>query len=281
MSEAKKNEGMSDMSRTAAGTRQMAALLRWLSGRAARAAPGSGEGIVRLSCPDVEPRSFPAELLAAAAAEGLIVRRGGLLSATPEARTFLRRILIEPERAFQDQHRDLRETQMLVEGMRQPVRVNDAESPLAAIARLKDKAGNLFLPDEAVDAGERLAADFTRGQMQPRLTMSFEPKLAARQKRAAGSATDLSDTALSARRRVDGAVDAMGPELAGVALDVCCFMKGLELVERERQWPARSAKLMLRTALLALARHYAPPPRPPRRAHAWGGEGFRPELPGR
>jgi len=71
----------------------------------------------------------------------------------------------------------------------------------------------------------------------------------------------------------------MGPELSGVVLDVCCFMKGLELVERERQWPARSAKLMLRTGLLALARHYSPP-RSPRAApmQHWGAEDYRPVL---
>jgi hypothetical protein len=63
-------------------------------------------------------------------------------------------------------------------------------------------------------------------------------------------------------------------------VDVCCFAKGLETVERERQWPARSAKLMLRTALLALARHYMPPPSGSgRTSHHWGGSDYRPAMP--
>ena len=40
----------------------------------------------------------------------------------------------------------------------------------------------------------------------------------------------------------------------------------------------RSAKLMLRTALLALARHYAPPAPQRRTSHHWGTEGYRPPL---
>ena len=66
----------------------------------------------------------------------------------------------------------------------------------------------------------------------------------------------MSDTIVAARQRVRAALDAAGPEFAGLLLDVCCFLKGLEDVERERKWPPRSAKLVLQLGLDRLARHY-------------------------
>ncbi len=39
-------------------------------------------------------------------------------------------------------------------------------------------------------------------------------------------------------------------------MDLCCFHRGIEEIEQMRAWPARSAKLILRFALAALARHY-------------------------
>ncbi|MEO1989386.1 MAG: DUF6456 domain-containing protein [Martelella sp.] len=149
------------------------------------------------------------------------------------------------------------------------------KTPLDMLARLKARDGSAFLTEEAFAAGERLAEDFNRALMQPRISASLQPRLETRGRFAAPSA--MSDTAIDARRRVARALKAVGPELADIALDFCCFMKGLEQIERERQWPVRSAKLMVRTALQALARHYTPPP-PKGGMRGWGAEGYRPEI---
>ncbi len=252
----------------------LARLLRFLlaAGEASIGDDGglvAGDGRRQPPCP---------EIVAEALRLGLARRSGDRLAATAEARAHLKRRLCEAETPFAGQHRDMAEVVVLRDGVRQKALANRLESPLSGLFRLKDRAGEAFLPESALAAGERLHADFTRGGLQPRTTMSWEPRIAGRQKGEAGGARELTDTALAARLRVARAVEAMGPELSGVALDVCCFMKGLETVERERQWPVRSAKLMLRAALMALARHYAPPAATARRAHAWGAEGYRPEL---
>jgi hypothetical protein len=215
-----------------------------------------------------------------AVALGLATRQDGRLTASVQAISYLRRAMAErEEEGFAAQHGEIEQVGMVVEGTRQTVRRNLSESPLGTVARLKDKDGSAFLPEAAVEAGERLLADFTRGQLQPKITASWDPRLSTRAAGGRGGQADVADSAIDARRRFGAAVDAMGPELSGVAVDVCCFAKGLELVERERQWPARSAKLMLRTALLALGRHYDPPkPDPRRRAHTWGADDYRPIL---
>jgi len=233
----------------------------------------------RLARPDGAETAIASDVVIACVRRGLAVRRGDRLFATHEARSWLRRFLAAREEAFLDQHRTIEAVTIGSGENRETVSLNTTASPLAALSRLKDRTGAAWLPPDAVDAGERLARDFHYGALQPRITQSYEQRAGERLRPGPGAAADLADNVLAARRRVASAVEAMGPELSGVALDVCCFEKGLETVERERQWPARSAKLMLKTALLQLHRHYNPPAPPPaRRRHAWGAEGYRPEI---
>lgn len=256
------------------------ALVRLLRHIGAGGAMLSGEGpAAQVENADHRMLATSTKLVAQALARGLAARDGARLTLQPATRSFLRRAAAEAEEVFLSQHADIVDTVTEVDGIRQPARLDLSESPLGAVARLKDRDGAAFLPPEALAAGERLAADFTRGQLQPRVTASWEPQLSGRGKGSRGGMADLADSAMAARLSVNRAVSAMGPELSGVALDICCFAKGLTVVERERQWPARSAKLMLRAALMVLSRHYDPPrPEKPGRMRHWGDEGYRPEM---
>jgi hypothetical protein len=135
--------------------------------------------------------------------------------------------------------------------------MDDRESPLLWLYRRPGRDGRPQISDEEFAAGERFRADVTLAGMLPRVTMNWDAALTPEQAGAgprdvAGS----SDTALAARQRVRLACDRLGPELSGLAIDICGFLKGLDLVEKERRWPPRSAKVVLRVALAALVTHY-------------------------
>ncbi len=257
--------------------RHVARLLRFLGHGGCRLAEDGGS--VRFVRPDGAETVVAPEIVAACQRRGLALRRGDRLFATSEARAWLRRFIAAREEAFLDQHRSVASVEVGAGDARETVRFNLAATPLSTLARLRDRAGEAWLSPDALVAGERLARDFHYGALQPRVTQSYEPRVGEPSRPGPGGAAELKDSVVAARLRVASAVEAMGPELSGVALDVCCFEKGLETVERERQWPPRSAKLMLRTALLQLHRHYNPPAPPPkRRSHAWGADGYRPEM---
>jgi uncharacterized protein DUF6456 len=137
---------------------------------------------------------------------------------------------------------------------RQP-EFNPAESPLAWLRRRKDKDGAAMIGDAEFQAGERLRADFWFAGLTPRVTTNWSA-VGGSGRAGPGLGLDLKDNIVAARERVHRALAAVGPELAGVLIDVCCHLKGLEDAERQAGWPARSGKVVLQLALQRLARHY-------------------------
>lgn len=148
---------------------------------------------------------------------------------------------------------DTKMIEVKVSGVKQSAMLNIAESPLSRLYFRRDKNGVSFISEEEFTAGERLRQDFEKAQLQPKITASLDTTIGGK---GAIDASDISDFAIDARARVYKALDCLGPELTSVTLDICCFLKGLEYVERERNWPRRSAKLMLKTGLSMLVRHY-------------------------
>ena len=188
------------------------------------------------------------------------------------------------EMAFRAQHGDLEAVVPAGGEGKAAVLVNRNESPVGQLARRRDRSGKPLLQPYQIAAAERLRADFERAQLQPAITANWSATISS-SRRSGGSngPADLTDAALSARRRFEGAIAGVGPEFSGVLIDACCFLKGLETIEHERLWPARSAKLVLQLAPAALARHYgisesATGAGGSGSIRRWGADGYRPEI---
>jgi hypothetical protein len=165
---------------------------------------------------------------------------------------------VEPQRpsvdAFRGQHLALARRQIATEHGFADVTVDDAESPLVWLARRRGRDGHPMIAPHQLLAGERLRADFTRAHLMPRTTSNWESPTSSGRSGAGAAAS--TDTMVTARQRVHQALDAVGPEFADLLVDICCFLKGLEDIERARAWPTRSAKIVLQLALDRLSRHY-------------------------
>lgn len=154
------------------------------------------------------------------------------------------------------------------------VRVDADESPLDWLRRRKGRDGQPLIDERAYDAGERLRRDLTLAGMMPSVTMRWDAAGSSGSRRAGRDPASATDAAIAARQRTAIALDAVGPDFADLLIDLCGFLKGLELIERERGWPTRSAKVVVGLALAHLADHYglerlAEGPKASRGIRAW------------
>jgi hypothetical protein len=255
-------------------------LALFLAAQPAQVRPAARPDRLLLDAGDKGTAAFAREIVQAMLREGLIASAGSKLVLSAEGCGFVRRIK-GGEDGFQAQHRELAEVRIETPAGVETATANLSESPLGQLVRRKGKDGTPFLTESEWRAGEKLRADYDRGRIMPRLGANWDAAVASGRRH--GSAAELTDAALAARQRVDRALDAVGPELAGVLVDICCFLKGLETVEAERGWPVRSAKIVLKTALGVLSRHYDPDVRKRRPGETilhWGAENYRPSIGG-
>jgi Domain of unknown function (DUF6456) len=187
---------------------------------------------------------------------------------------------------FRRQHGLVGEELCTVDGTARRVTADAAESPLGWLARRRDRHGRPLIDEAQYAAGEKLRADFTIAGLSQRVTASWEQTIESGSSGRSGGASEavaLSERAMDARRRVNLALVAAGPELAGILLEVCCLTCGLEAAERRLGLPQRAGKVVLQIALSRLADHYGLASRPapvsgPVRVRSWGAEAYRPTL---
>jgi hypothetical protein len=208
---------------------------------------------------EVENRRGTAQVsafrLAELARAELITLKGIRIGLTETGRAHLARLLASSD-PFLMQHEGIAAREKTRDDPVDAVLANEAESPLAWLAKRKGPDGKPLIDATQVQAGERLRADFTRAGLTPRVTSNWIAPIAQGKRAGGASAGYFSDNVLAAKERVSVTLETVGPEFAGVLLDVCCFLKGLETVEGERGWPRRTAKVVLGLALDRLVRHY-------------------------
>lgn len=112
-----------------------------------------------------------------------------------------------------------------------------------------------FLQPFHLEAGRRLERLVQRACLAPRLTMTYEAGAVVG--RGGGNAAgDLTDSAADARGRLNRLAARLPEDCWGAVFDICGLGLGLQDVENRRQWPRRSAKLVLRIGLDCLAQEF-------------------------
>ena len=196
-----------------------------------------------------EPKSLglSAAIIRQLVSEGVLKLEGAKCHATCLARNWVKRQMSE-QGAYLAQHSDMR---VLPSGQH----LNINEGPLLQLSHARNNKPAFLAPHHLLAAG-KIQQLMARCQMVQRTTLSYDPTRTGKADKSLNSAHELGDNALDARRKLNACLETLPADCAGVVMDVCGYQKGLQLIETERNWPRRSAKLILRIGLEQVCLHF-------------------------
>lgn len=158
--------------------------------------------------------------------------------------------------AYAGQHR-LQGEKSVKEGIRTKIyKTNIGETPLGWLLQRKGKDGKSMISREQFLAGERLREDFERSGIAPNVTLNYGAIIRSQGGHHVQCGMNVADHTIAAKKRLDNALEDVGPGLKDVLFRVCCHLEGLEVAEKNLGWPIRSGKVVLAIALSRLSCHY-------------------------
>ena len=199
---------------------------------------------------------------------GTVSGRLARYTITPAGRSEVRRLLAETESRRASARGQAEDTDVIDAGdvflgadteRRSRKRSAGAESPLSVLARRKRNSGGAWLTPELVAAGLRFRESWEIAHLGGEMTRDWDKLVAGRISsggcKGAGGGT--ATRRLEAEQGLAAAIRALGPDMAEAVIMAVCQEQGMEDIEDQLDYPARSGKIVLRIALNTLARHYA------------------------
>jgi len=158
--------------------------------------------------------------------------------------------------AYANQHRDLQIREVFnPDGLRRQVNIDKHMSVFRRLAIQKTANGQPFLMADEIEAGERFAGDYARSMMGSIATQNFD-NVARDGKRMENTVENISISALDSRRRLNEALEFVGPGLDRALTALCGREWSMGQLETAEGWPKSSSKTVLKLALARLSAYY-------------------------
>ena len=159
------------------------------------------------------------------------------------------------------------------------VAFNQNENVILKLNKKYDKKGNPIISLEQMNAAIKLQKDYEKAQLRQKITLNWESFKNKTQKNKKYTQYTQSETGSRARKRLQNALNYVGPELTPILIKICCMEHGLTQTETNLQIPKSSARIILQIALTRLARYYGFEQKTDKiPINHWGAQDYKPKI---